>query len=341
MITLEDIVALFGNPAVMQPFRLGRRYPYSLFAKRLLLSRGPHAEYEMFLVGTQASFGVIPSSANIEWGHYHEPSGRPVDALRFALPHDVSNCRLIAHLAYEAYQRIYADHTISNITLLQDLAPYVGLVAERDLLSTQEQQGLLGELLLLQRLIALSHKAGLPNTNALDAWKGWQKTAVRDFARNGVAVEVKATAKQTREHVVTSVRQLELDPHENALFLYSLSVSPDPSGPLRLCDAVNATMTSLGPAAPIFERQLRARGYDTALCGPYQLALPFSTTQFPAALFEVDSSLSRLRLSSFVGNALPANVQDVSYTLALPGVIAPNNPRPPNFADRELLALLT
>jgi hypothetical protein len=204
----------------------------------------------------------------------------------------------------------------------------------------QEQQGLLGELLLLQRLLGLCQRAGLPQTNALDAWKGWQKTAVRDFARNGVVVEVKATAKQVREHVISSVRQLEPDQHETVLFVYSLSVAQDPSGSLRLCDVVNAIHASLGPNAPIFERQLQGRGYDPRLGGSYQLAPLFSTTQFPAALFEIDTTLSRLRLSSFVGGALPTNVKDVSYTLSLAGVVSQYNPRPPAVADRELLAML-
>lgn len=341
MMTLEDIVVLFSNSALLQPFRLGRRYSYTLLGKRLLLSRGPLAEYEMFLEGSQGSFGDIPTSAAIEWGPYHEPSGRQVDALRFALPYDAASCRLIAHLAYEAYRRIYANNGIANADLLDELRPYIGLVTERGLLSPQEQQGLLGELLLLQRLLGLCQKAGLPQTNALDAWKGWQKTAVRDFARNGVVVEVKATAKQVREHVISSVRQLELDQHETVLFLYSLSVAQDPSGSLRLCDVVNAILVALGPNASIFERQLQGRGYDPRLGGSYQLAPPFSTTQFPAALFEIDTTISRLRLSSFVGSALPANVKDVSYTLSLAAVVSRNNPRAPAVTDRELLAMLS
>jgi hypothetical protein len=340
MNTLEDIAAAFSNAAVLRPYAMGRRYPYSLIGRRLFLSRGPGAEYEVFVSGTQASFGAIPAAAAIEWGGYHEPGGAQIEALRFSLPDDSYNCRLISHLAYEAYQRLLSQPAITNADLLVDLAPYIGLVAERGLLSSQEQQGLLGELLLLERLIELCRSTNIPVANGLGAWKGWQKNASRDFSRNGIVVEVKATSKLVREHQISTLHQLELGPQERALFIYSVSVAQDASASLRLCDKVESIARSLGQEASAFDRQLLARGYDRRLVNAYALAPTFTTTHFTAALFEVDSALSRLRQSSFVGGSLPPNVRQVSYLLNLQGAVSQSNPRSPLVADQELTAML-
>jgi hypothetical protein len=306
----------------------------------LFVARGPQAEYEVFLNGSLVSFGAITPAAGVDWGSYHEPNGNQIDALRLSLPDDIGNCRLMSHLAYEAAQRLTNDPSIGNEQLLRELSPYIGMVSDRGLLSPLEQQGLLGELLLLERLLALCGRHGVPLGNALDAWKGWQRGASRDFSRNGIATEVKATSKTVREHTISSLHQLEVDQQERALYVYSLSVAADPSGPLRLVDQVDRLLTALGPLATAFDAMLRTRGFDSRLRSAYRLGPAFATTRFTSALYEVTDAMPRLRMSSFVGNAVPANVRGVTYVLRMEGAGGWNNPLPLHLAERALLEML-
>ena len=340
MRTIEDLVELFQDRSQLPPFTLGRRFSVPLIGRRLFVARGPDGEYEVFIRGPIQSFGVFEPAAGMAWGTYHEPSGNQIEALRFSLDYNDANCRIMAHLAYEALQRITTDASISNDQLLVGLDPYIRLVSDRSLLEVGEQQGLLGELLLLERLVALCHAVGLPIANSIDAWKGWQRGASRDFVRNGIAVEVKSTSRTVREHEISSLHQLERDSHDIALYLYSLSVAADPSGSIRLVDQVETVSLAIGPLARVFEQMLLTRGYDCRLRNSYRLGPAFSLTRFTTALFEVNDELSRMRESSFVGNCLPLNVRGVTYLLNLQGVSGMDNPLTPPQADQILVAML-
>lgn len=341
MPSLEQIVAAFGDPNALPPFAAGRRHSLSLIGRRLFIARGPAGEFELFLAGPLASFAGIAPGRGIEWNTYHEPGGAEIEALCFRLPDDMGNARLVAHLAYEAYQRLTATPTLSNAALLSELQPYIGLIQERGLLSVNEQQGLLGELLLLERLLGLCAQQTLPLTNALSAWTGWSYGAARDFSRNGVVVEVKSTTSDVREHAVSSLEQLELSAGEHALYLYSVSLKPDQSGTLQLWSKVQSLLAGLpNNERGLLAGYLRSAGYDASLTSQYRLGPKFITTRFVAALYRVDDSLSRLRLSSFVGASLPANVSRVSYRLNLQAVAGPSNPLSLAAADAALLTLL-
>jgi hypothetical protein len=320
---LETIVAAYFDPAIMPAFSNGRRLSWSLVGRRLFLARGPSGEFEMFLEGALSSFGPVQTGPGFEWNTYHEPGGMQIDALCLRLPNDAGNARLVAHLAYEAQQRLLNTPSISNVHLLDELQPYLALLRDRGLLTIPAQQGLLGELLLVERLLHVARTRGLPDANALDAWKGWAQGASRDFSRNGSVVEVKTTSSDQREHSISSIEQLELGAGENLLHIYSLSLKPDPSGALQLwlkADSIAASLESTDRA--LFESQLRSAGYELAYAQQYRLAPCFVTTRFVAGLYPVTNVLSRLRLTSFVGGQLPQNVGGVTYMLSLQNALA-------------------
>lgn len=341
MYSVEDICDLYVDRTRVKPFGFGLRYPFPLVeTRRVFIARGPNSEFEVFASGSRASFGDIPMSAGIDWGQYHEPSGGEIDALRFSLHDDVPNRRLISHLAYELCRLVTEHPTLNNRDLLLTVAPFIRLIQDRQMMCIQEQKGLFGELLFLDRLLDTCEKHSLPRDRALQAWKATQRNASRDFAGNGIVVEVKATARCVREHRITSLQQLELDAGEAALFLYSASVAPDASSETRLCDLVERQITRFEQHAAEFETCLLNRGYDRRLASAYRLATPFATTRFPVAMFEVNAELPRLRPSDFTTGALPSNVSELAYTLNLQSFRSADNPLPPDRIDAFLASML-
>lgn len=312
-----------------------------MFGRRLFISRGPRAEYELFINGSLPSFGAICASSGVDWGTYHEPGGSQIDAMRIWLPDEGGNCRLMSHVVYEALQRLTASPSLRNDELVGSLGPYIDLVGDRGLLGDREQQGLMGELLLLERLMSLCGRLNLPVVNALEAWRGWQSAASRDFSRNGIAVEVKATGRSIREHEISSLHQLEKDPNEQSLYLYSLSVALDGSGPTRLVDQINTVRVMAGGLVSTLDSRLTKRGFDIRYSNAYRLGPAFALTRFTAALFEVHDGFSRLRSGSFVGGGLPQNVINVGYSLNLQGGCGAGNPLSPMAADARFIAMLT
>ena len=341
MLTLEEICALYGDPVRVRPYAFGLRYPYSLATdRRLCIARGEQGVLEVFLRGSLQSFGDVPCSGGIDWGHYHEPGGELFEALRFSLGDGEGNRRLISHFVYECVRLLALNPEVPNDALLRDLGPYVALIQDQYLLSTREQQGLFGELLFLNRLLDVCVTYGLPMENALASWRAPERSASRDFSRNGIVVEVKSTGRAVREHRISSLHQLERGVGESSLLLYSLSVSPDASSDVRLCDLIIDQRERLGSHGETYDRLLRDRGYDSRLFSAYRLAIGFSTTRFPVAIYDVDRAMPRLRTSDFSGGGVPANVSDVTYTLNLHAFRSVDNPLSPGESGRLLCRLL-
>lgn len=341
MYSLEGICELWDDPARVRPFSLGLRYPYALTGgRRLFIARGERSEYELFISGALESFGAIPLSAGIDWGEYHEPGGTSVNALRCSLTEHDENRRLMAHFAYECCRVLTASPEISNRELLAAVSPFIALIQDRRLLSLHEQQGLFGELLFLERLLQVCGNHNIPIDGAFEAWRARHRNSSRDFSRNGCVVEVKATGRLVREHRISSLHQLERDADERALMLYSLSVAPDASSETRLCDLVNRVRRQLRHQAASFDAALENRGYDVRFQSAYRLSTPFSTTRFPAAMFDVEGGLPRLRPADFAEGRLPANVSELSYTLNLHMFQASGNPLSPPRIDAFLVEML-
>ena len=89
-----------------------------------------------------------------------------------------------------------------------------------------------------------------------------------------------------------------------------------------------------------FDAALDSRGYDVRFGNAYRLSMPFATTRFPAAMFDVDAGLPRLRPTDFVEGRLPANVSEISYTLNLQTFQTGENPLSPIKIDELLLEML-
>lgn len=177
----------------------------------------------------------------------------------------------------------------------------------RQRLSAEEQQGLIGELLFLERLASeLTPKA------ALEAWRG-PLDEPKDFAFADRAVEVKARHMGKDAVKISSESQLQVIDGQ-ALFLAVVGLAPataDMADAVSLDSLVERVRTSIATVDPSAEEGFEARllsagyspdeGYDDAWWKPM-------TTDAYAVL----GDFPRLEAS-----ALPVGISNVTYWLAL------------------------
>ena len=118
------------------------------------------------------------------------------------------------------------------------------ILASRSRLSTEQQVGLLGELLVVRRLLSVRDEE-----ETIDWWLG-PDAEQHDLALPDMDVEVKTTTSEARVHVIHGVGQLEPNPGR-ALWLLSIQVTR--AGGARgvslagLVAEVSATLTNRRP----------------------------------------------------------------------------------------------
>lgn len=174
-------------------------------------------------------------------------------------------------------------------------------------LGPEEQQGLIGELLFLERLASeLTPKA------ALDAWRG-PLDEPKDFAFSDRAVEVKARHMGKDAVKISSESQLQVVDGQH-LFLAVFGLAPATADtPEAVCldslvGRVRTAMTAVDPSAgESFDARLLSAGYASDQDYTDTWWIPTTT-----AAYSVRGEFPRLE-----ANLLPVGVNSVTYWLAL------------------------
>jgi hypothetical protein len=322
---IEELVALFAGI----PTADGHRWTVeTLVPGRLHLSRGERGEFAVFLEGAEETFGLIPP-----WiGLTHSdsvialPGGHAIAALRIASQDPMHGNRVIAHIAYELGRRLEDRLDVENEDLLTSVSWILPLLGDRETtLGVERQYGLVGECVLLLRLLGVASRLGIPGREALKRWKG-AGASKRDFAAERIAVEVKNTSHATRLHHFGSIQQLDAQSPDEEVFLFSLAMRLDPSAPKKLPDylaeveagLVTTTGAKDEEAVWQFREQLLRYGYDPAYESLYRSQPGFAPPHLPATLYR-ERDLERVRISSFKDNRLPSMVINVGYDLEVHG----------------------
>lgn len=318
--SIDELIQRFDS----QPTAHGGRWSVdTLVPDRAYLTRDESGRYTIFLAGEVKTFGTYPKLRAIQHvtGVVPVPGGIPFAALKISSPGFSYGNRAIAHVAYEIVERLAAQPTIANASLVAEVAWILELLSSTEpILSPEEQKGLIGELQLLRKLITSAVNAGLPPAEALARWWGWDRSK-RDFAASGTAIEVKATSLPSRRHRISSIEQLE--PHgDEVVFLYSVGVRLDASAPRKLPDIIREVRAMLtdSSGAPDsiaqhrFDEAVRRYGYDSAHEAQYRAAPGVLNFHLPPKVYLV-ADLDYLKMTSFKGDALPTMVTEVSYLL--------------------------
>lgn len=322
MISVEQIELAF---TVLERPAGNQWHLHTLVPGRVHLSLSYEGDSTVFIEGDALSFGRIPALRGIEHREDAQDveSSRVFGALRITAPPDPHGNQAVAFIAYELARNLESEPEIDNVSLLAKVSWILRLLGtEPDVLSVERQRGLVGECILLRRLLQIGRSHGVSSQTVLDRWWG-PSGGKRDFAAIGIAVEVKSTALNTRTHHISSIDQLEpLAPGEQA-YLFSVGIKSEPTFERKLPTFVSDVVSEIvGPdgnsdpdAIHAFSTKLASAGYHSRFDELYASGpglLP--NAAMPSKLFRVDD-LDRVRLSSFKGNQLPAMVTAVSYDL--------------------------
>lgn len=171
--------------------------------------------------------------------------------------------------------------------------------------SDSEITGLVGELLLLCRLLHLS-------PDAVEAWRG-PAGERHDFRRGGRALEVKTTGRKSDHSVsISAIDQLD-PPAGGALYLVQIILERDVSGPL--------TVGSLATLARSLASEPGQLEDLLTLCGCHDPEAEnwnrLSFAEEALTFFEVRDGFPRITPSSFRSASLPDGITKVEYTIDL------------------------
>lgn len=331
MRSIEELVTLFGGI----PTADGQCWTVeALMPGRLHLSRGERGEFAVFVEGAAKTFGQLPP-----WrGLAHSgsvialPGGQTIAALRIASQDPIHGNRVLAHIAYELGRRLEAEPGVENEELLAGVSWILPLLGDSEaILGVERQYGLVGECILLLRLLSAAARLGIPGREALKRWKGAGATK-RDFAAEGIAIEVKTTSHATRLHHFASIGQLNPQSPDEDVFLFSLGTRLDSSAPKKLPDylveveagLVTRTGTKDQEAIGRFREQLLRYGYDPAYESLYRAQAGFTPPHLAPTLYH-ERDLDRVRIASFKGDRLPSMVVNVGYDLEVHGIGLPTD----------------
>lgn len=188
--------------------------------------------------------------------------------------------------------------------------------ASRKGLSRPQQQGLVGELLMLRELL----EGGNP-IEVVGAWFG-PLSGTTDFVFSGNGIEVKTVASHAPEIVrISSETQLSLVGLESlTLCVYVLMVRENGSG-ATLTEVVREVRSMLsGLSAAEFEKRLIAVGFHDAHSENYS-TINYSVVQRRAfSIVEGFPSIRRESLQSGIGNVSYDLALDACSSFAIPGV---------------------
>jgi len=175
-------------------------------------------------------------------------------------------------------------------------------------LSFEEQKGLIGELLVLEKILA----AGLDPVTALQCWTG--PNAPKDFEIGADCIEVKARRGAAKPFVtINSEDQLD-ESNVNSLYLYVVNLTRSPADPpntFNLGDLVNRLVTKMADidfgSPRLFFSLLASSGYDTS--HDYSEDLFIAGDHF---LYEVKDDFPRITTSE-----IRSGTSKVRYSIAL------------------------
>jgi Putative PD-(D/E)XK family member, (DUF4420) len=183
----------------------------------------------------------------------------------------------------------------------------------RQILSTEEQLGLFGELWFLSHWII----PRIPPTEALQRWRG-PFGARHDFEWVGRSVEVKTTTS-TRGHIhfIHGIEQLS-PPESGDLLLFSLRLREEAAAETTLPGLVSACRTQIGAddvAQSMLDTSLARAGYSPAHEEEYSRLRLRAVGQ---GLYKVEGRFPRITPSQ-LADGVPDGIEQITYEINLSG----------------------
>ena len=295
---------------------------------------------EIFLIGERLHTKSGTVRRHMEHGTWSGTSHATVTANRVVLPAEEHFISISALIGTEMLRfGAGTDRPLQQV--FDDVEPILELALRRGALGEDVVLGLLGELLVLEQMLAAVSSEAANRSSVLDMWRGHQP-GERDFVIGSVGIEVKATRNDSSSHHIASLRQIELNESESRLYLLSVGLAASVADGQTLPQVVERVAAFLGggkavsPRSALQDRFLRdvsayrvggSVGYDhLTMSGwaPYQVQY---RSTFTPRLYDVQDPHVRLVRSFDIADRMvvPASL---NYDVDLPVTVSPRNPEP-------------
>ena len=199
------------------------------------------------------------------------------------------------------------------------LDAYRQLLSALGRMSDHQELGLLGELVILERLIG-----SIGGARAIDAWRG-PENEEHDFGLQTRDLEVKTTLTEDRVHQIASLTQLEPSPNRD-LWLISVQLTTGGLGSMTLPHKIDRIMDLLSHSGlkERFLRLLQSLGWDDQ---QRDLYIREFSLRGPVCFFKITGEFPALTASKLSAAGLPVErLSRVSYGLRTAGI---NSDPPP------------
>jgi hypothetical protein len=223
--------------------------------------------------------------------------------------------RQFYHFAVSVAERVIVEKQPAIDAAVFELKCFTDLLEEKPTLSAEQQIGLIGELLFLERLL----KSLGPE--ALDAWLG-PSGEPHDFRVKKNEFEVKTTVSPHRIHTIHGLEQL-IPSAGCSLFLISILLGPPgANNGFSLAEKVAELVGQIGSQSTRliqFETALDTYGFRAADSALYTRRFAIRRSM---ALVPIDSSfpaVTRLGIHNMLG-PLASRVESVQYDVRLEGL---------------------
>lgn len=210
---------------------------------------------------------------------------------------------------------LVAGTTPASRALERSLSQYRFLLEEDGILSTEEITGLVGEILLLDRLIVANGPA------AVSSWTGPLKEP-HDFRFGLVELEIKSSTAPDDCHWIHGLKQLTPSPgcqlHLISYFLQDTGIGAGFSLP-ELVARVDHQLLADAGAKALFEARLDASKYREDHTQHYSRRYAFRSPPRKIPVDDTMSVISRAGLTRLLGNEA-IRIVDVRYRLDVSGL---------------------
>lgn len=239
-----------------------RRLDWVTDDRSLALSRDSKGRLEVFVLGDElvASSRAVADILDHQQWEADDDSG--ISATRIVLPRGEHFDQFGALLCVELIEHEVAEDPQAAFDAVE---PLIALALSRESIGDLTLMGLIGELALLEHLLAAVPPAG--RSEILHSWAGSAPSA-RDFQLGPIGIEVKTTQGGSSIHHIQGVHQVELGSSnegviETHLLLLSLGIdwAPDQRQGQSLPELVDAVLAHLHDEGDRADLRARVKQY--------------------------------------------------------------------------------
>lgn len=319
---------------------------------RLGVAKTKIEAFEIFFIGDKIKASSAIVRQHMDYGTWEGKNSQQYIANRIMLSNEPHFLALSALIAHECLREGISDVSVDIAKVFKKVEPIIELALEKKESANKLIFGLLGELILLERLLLAVDKFPELRKNVLDMWFGYLPYS-RDFVVGKNAIEVKTTSGYESSHFIHGLNQIEPRSITNGdleedVYILSFGLTAVAGAPYSIARQKETILKLLGEESlavtetPLQKRFLEClHGYGeiseiNVLDQLSSFAATYSFT-FPPRLYKITTpNVPLIRQAELAGTFV--NPSHIEYLVDFPATITPDNPARDWVLEASLMA---